>query len=100
MGRGVSEYRLSARADANLRDIYLLGIEQFGRRHAEKYRLGLDACFAMLARHPKAGRTSPTVRPGLRRHEHGSHVILYRENTDHVLIIAVLHSRSIRGLKL
>lgn len=36
----------------------------------------------------------------MRRHEHGSHVILYREEKDGVLIVAVLHSRSIRGLKL
>lgn len=96
----MSEYRLSVRAAANLRDIYLFGIETFGRRQAEKYRLGLEACFEMISRHPKIGRTSPTVRPGVRRHEHGSHVILYRENADHVLIIAVLHGRSIRGLKL
>lgn len=100
MGRGVSEYRLSARAGVNLRDIYLFGIETFGRRQAEKYRLGLEACFEMIARHPQIGRRSPTVRPGVRRHEHGSHVILYREEPDSVLIVAVLHGRSIRGLKL
>ena len=96
----MSEVRLSGRAEANLRDIYLFGIEQFGRRQAEKYRLELDACFAMLARHPKSGRTSPTIRPGMRRHEHGSHVILYREEKDGILIVAILHSRSIRGLRL
>ncbi|MFH1793784.1 MAG: type II toxin-antitoxin system RelE/ParE family toxin [Pseudomonadota bacterium] len=96
----MSEVRLSKRAGANLRDIYLFGIEQFGRRQAEKYRLELDECFAMLARHPRIGRTSQSIRAGVRRHEHGSHVILYREENDGILIVAVLHSRSIRGLKL
>jgi len=96
----MASYRVSKRANDHLIDIYVYGSEQFGETRAIAYQESLEACFAMLARHPKAGRTSPTVRPGVRRHEHGSHVILYRENADHVLIIAVLHGRSIRGLKL
>jgi toxin ParE1/3/4 len=96
----VSSYRLTARADNELLDIYLYGIEQFGLRQAERYKLSLDECFSMLAGHPRMGRISPTVRPGIRRHEHGSHVILYQEETDHVLIVAVLHSRNLHGLKL
>ncbi|MCO5159586.1 MAG: type II toxin-antitoxin system RelE/ParE family toxin [Mesorhizobium sp.] len=96
----MSEFRLSKRADRHLRDIFLYGIESFGRRQADKYRAELDGCFAMLARHPRIGRTSPTIRAGMRRHEHGSHVILYREEADGVLIVAVLHARQVRGLKL
>jgi len=96
----MTEYRVSKRAIANLNNIYLYGIEQFGRPQALAYQVELEDCFAMLARHPRIGRTSPTIRPGMRRHEHGSHVILYREEKDGVLIVAVLHSRSIRGLKL
>jgi toxin ParE1/3/4 len=46
------------------------------------------------------GRHSPTIRPGLRRHEHGSHVILYKEDDDGVLIVAVVHGRNVRSLKL
>jgi toxin ParE1/3/4 len=96
----MAEYRVSKRANADLIDIYVYGSEQFGEGRAVAYQQSLEACFEMIARHPKIGRTSPTVRPGVRRHEHGSHVILYREETDSVLIIAVLYGRSIRGLKL
>ncbi len=96
----MAKYRVSKRANANLIDIYVYGSEQFGERRAVAYQKSLQACFEVIARHPKIGRTSPTIRPGLRRHEHGSHVILYREESDSVLIIAVLHGRSIRGLKL
>ncbi|MBX3571038.1 MAG: type II toxin-antitoxin system RelE/ParE family toxin [Mesorhizobium sp.] len=96
----MTDYRISKRAIANLNSIYLYGIEQFGRPQALAYQVELEDCFAMLARHPRIGRTSPTIRAGMRRHEHGSHVILYREEKVGVLIVAVLHSRSIRGLKL
>jgi toxin ParE1/3/4 len=96
----VSSWQLSQRAASDLLDIYLYGVEQFGSAQAERYRLGLDACFSMLSDHPRIGRLSDTIRPGVRRHEHGSHVVLYKENPDHVLIVAIVHGRSIKGLKL
>jgi toxin ParE1/3/4 len=46
------------------------------------------------------GRLSDTIRAGLRRHEHGSHVVIYKEQPDHVLIVAVVHGRRVKGLKL
>jgi len=96
----MTSYRVSKRADANLTSIYIYGLKHFGRPRAVAYQFEFEDCFAMLAQHPRSGRTSPTIRPGLRRHEHGSHVILYREETDGILIVAVLHRRGIRGLKL
>jgi toxin ParE1/3/4 len=96
----VNKHRLSQRADRDLRDIYLYGVENFGLAQAERYRLELDACFAMLSEFPRLGRLSATIRAGLRRHEHGSHVVLYQEQPDHVLIVAVVHGRSVKGLKL
>jgi toxin ParE1/3/4 len=96
----MSGYRVSKRAVAHLNDIYVHGVELFGRPRALAYQVEFEDCFAMLARHPYVGRTSPTIRPGLRRHEHGSHLILYRVEEDGVLIVAVLHARQVRGLKL
>jgi toxin ParE1/3/4 len=66
---------------------------------AIKYQMSFEHCFQLLAENPRMGRQSPTIRPGLRRHEHGSHVILYKEESDGVLIVAVIHWRSIHGLK-
>jgi len=37
---------------------------------------------------------------GVRRHEHGSHVVLYKEDRDHILILAVVHGSSMHGLEL
>jgi toxin ParE1/3/4 len=96
----VTNYRISDRAAADLFEIYLYGIEQFGPMQAERYKESMHHCFLLLAENPRMGRTSDTIREGLRRHEHGSHVILYSLEQDHVLIVGVLHGRSIRGLKL
>jgi len=46
------------------------------------------------------GRSAAGIAPGVRRHEHGSHVILYREVDGGVLILALVHGRSVRGLEL
>ena len=96
----MAAYRVSSRADADLLDIYLFGAAQFGRLQAIEYQMSFEHCFELLAENPRMGRRSPTIQPGLRRHEHGSHVILYKEETDHILIVAVVHGRSTHGLKL
>jgi toxin ParE1/3/4 len=96
----VNKHRLSQRADRDLRDIYLYGVENFGLAQAERYRLELDGCFGMLSEFPRMGRLSDTIRAGLRRYGHGSHVVIYKEQPDHVLIVAVVHGRSVKGLKL
>ena len=40
------------------------------------------------------------IRPGVRRHEHASHVILYESVGTGVLILALVHRRSVRRLTL
>lgn len=94
----MGELRVSDRADADLLDIYLFGAEQFGRLQAVNYQMSLKACFDLLADNPRLGRTAPLIGPDVRRHEHGSHVILYQVDENGVLIIAVVHGRNLSGL--
>lgn len=91
----MSSYRLTRRADQDLIDIYLYTLEQFGMAQAERYAEGVRSCFALLADNPRLGRPADLIRPGLRRHEHGSHVILYREDIEQggLLVLAVIHGR-------
>lgn len=96
----MSEFRLTLRAEADLLDIFLFGLETFGLAQAERYKLGLERCFALLADNPKLGRAADAVAPGLRRHEYESHVILYEQAPDGVLIVALVHGRSVRRLKI
>ena len=46
------------------------------------------------------GRKADAIRPGVHRHEHASHVILYEVVTGGVLILAIIHGRSMRRLAL
>jgi len=39
------------------------------------------------------GRLCDDVRPGLRRHEHGRHVVFYRQGRGGILISRILHQR-------
>ena len=96
----MAEYRISERADNDLLDIYLYGTSAFGRAGAVAYQLGFRDCFDLIAKNPRMGRLSEAIGAGIRRHEHGSHVVLYRVQDDDVLIIAVVHSRNVRDQKL
>ena len=96
----MAEFRVTDRADEDLIKIYMEGCELFGPLQAAKYQFELDDCFSLLAENPHMGRRADRIAPGVRRHEHGSHVILYREEKGGVLILAVAHGRSVRDLKL
>ena len=91
----MSSYRLTGQADQDLIDIYLYTLETFGQQQAERYATSMRSCFSLLADMPHMGRQADGIRPGVRRHKHGGHVIFYREDAgeDSLLILAVIHSR-------
>lgn len=91
----MTSYRLTRRADQDLIDIYLYTLETFGLDQAERYVEGIRSCLGLLADNPRLGRRADIVRPGTRRHEHGGHVIFYREDAEQggLVIQAVIHSR-------
>jgi len=93
-------FRLSDRAKAEILKIYVDGIGLFGPNQADRYLDSLEDCFSLLADNPRMGRSAAGIAPGVRRHEHGSHVILYREVDGGVLILALVHGRSVRGLEI
>ncbi|MCK2053565.1 type II toxin-antitoxin system RelE/ParE family toxin [Methylobacterium sp. 37f] len=96
----MGEYRLTQRADDDLLDLFVFGLQNFGDVQAQRYRTGLDRCFRLLADNPGLGRPAHRLAEGVRRHEFESHVILYEEIPDGVLILALVHGRSVRGLAL
>ncbi|SDN67772.1 toxin ParE1/3/4 [Methylobacterium phyllostachyos] len=46
------------------------------------------------------GRKADAIRPGVHRHDYAAHVILYEPAEGGVLILAIIHGRSVRGLDL
>lgn len=96
----MSEWRLTPDANRDLTDVYFYGVEKFGRAVALAYIDSLRACFARLALNPRMGRPAATADPNVRRLEHRRHVVFYDIEPAGVLILAIIHERSIRRLDL
>lgn len=89
----MSLFRLSRRAEADLLAIAAYTLRTWGEDQAIRYLDGLEACCRMLADNPPLGRACDDIRPGLRRMEHGRHVVLYRQAAGGILVSRILHQR-------
>lgn len=89
----MADYSLSRRAAIDLEAIAEFTIDRFGIKQARRYRDELKNCFTNLAENPTMGRRAEQLARGLRRFEHGSHIIFYLPVEDGVLVVRVLHYR-------
>jgi toxin ParE1/3/4 len=90
----VAAFRFSRRAEADLLSIGRYTLSTWGHAQAVRYLDDLEACCRMLANNPALGRSCDEVRPGLRRIEHGKHVVFYRlRESGGILIVRILHQR-------
>jgi toxin ParE1/3/4 len=89
----VAAFRFSRRAEADLLSIADYTLRTWGSAQAVHYIGELEVCCQMLADNPALGRLCEDVRPGLRRLEHGKHVVFYRQEHGGVLISRILHQR-------
>jgi toxin ParE1/3/4 len=85
------ELDLSPAARADLIDIRIYSIEQFGSAAADDYFLGFDLAFAMLRQHPEAGAEQRVLGRGIRRFTHRRHRIFYKIEGDLLLIVRIVH---------
>ncbi len=74
----MGKFRLSRLAEADLMDIGAYSLNKWGEEQTIRYIDALEACCRQLADKPQLGRACDQIRPGLRRMEHGKHVIFYR----------------------
>ena len=87
-------YILSRAAEEDLIDILLGGAQQFGFIQAEKYHRLLEKAFLYLAENPFMARQRNELRPPVRVHPVGVHVILYAiKETGDIFIVRVRHGR-------
>ena len=85
------EIRFSRLAETDLFEIGAFTLQQWGERQALQYLGNLEACCRRLAGNPELGRRCDHIRPGLRRMEHGRHVIFYRLEQKTIRISRILH---------
>jgi toxin ParE1/3/4 len=89
----MAKFRFSRLAEADLLSIGEYTLHEWGKAQAARYIGELEVCCQALAGNPALGRLCDEVRPGLRRHEHGKHVIFYRQERRGILVSRVLHQR-------
>jgi toxin ParE1/3/4 len=87
----VAAFRFSRRAESDLAGIAGYTLRTWGKVQAARYLGELEDCCRRLADNPALGRICEGIRPGLRRWEHGAHVVFYREQGGGILISRVLH---------
>jgi toxin ParE1/3/4 len=89
----VAKFRFSRRAETDLLNIAAYTLRTWEQAQTDRYIGDLEACCEQLADNPGSGRPCGYVLAGLRRMEHGKHVVFYRQETDGVLVSRILHQR-------
>lgn len=90
----MASYRLSRLAEADIREISVATITNWGSKQARAYLESLDKTMLTLAQHPELGRDRGEIYVGARSFPSGKHVIFYRAASKGVIEIArVLHQR-------
>jgi toxin ParE1/3/4 len=87
----VAAFRLSRRAEADLMEIADYTPRTWGEAQTIRYIDELEACCQQLADNPPSGRPCSNISSGLRRMEHGRHVVFYRQKVDGILVSRILH---------
>jgi len=87
----VATFRFSRRAEADLLSIGDYTLRSWGRAQAARYVGELEACRQTLSDNPALGRLCDEIRRGLRRLEHGKHVVFYRQERSGILVSRILH---------
>ncbi|MDN5869744.1 MAG: type II toxin-antitoxin system RelE/ParE family toxin, partial [Nitrococcus sp.] len=85
-------YRLSAKAEEDIIDIFRAGVEQFGLYQAERYHERLERCFRFLAENPLVAHERFEITPAVRIHPVEAHLVVYRvDGNGDVFIVRVRH---------
>ncbi|MEM9578042.1 MAG: type II toxin-antitoxin system RelE/ParE family toxin [Pseudomonadota bacterium] len=87
-------YRLSAKAEADLVQIYIDGVTEFGVTQAEAYQDKIDQTIELIANNPEMARLREEISPPVRIHPVHAHVIVYLVDDNRMVrILRVRHGR-------
>lgn len=89
------DYVLSRKAEEDVINIFLEGIEEFGVDQADRYHRKLAESFRFLAENPLAAPERKELTPAVRAHPVGVHLVIYRLElqSDRLLIVRIRHCR-------
>lgn len=85
-------YTLSRKAEEDIIEIFLQGVESFGIQQAERYHKLLESGFEFLAANPHAAHLRTEITPPVRVHPIESHIVIYTTcDEGEIFIIRVRH---------
>ena len=84
-------FKISKEAVNDLRSIGQYTQQKWGKHQRREYLFSLNEKFSFLANNPLMCRERTEFDPSVRIHRHKHHLIIYLVNTDHILILRILH---------
>ena len=86
--------RLTPQAERDLEEIWLFSAQTWSLQQAETYVAALADTFELLRITPEMAPERREISPPVRIHRHRSHLIVYRIETEVLLVIRVLHMKA------
>jgi toxin ParE1/3/4 len=88
----MSTFKLTRRAESDLRDIAKFTEHRWGRKQRNIYIKQFDDTFHALSDTPEIGKNCGHIKPHYQKFPQGSHIIFYRTlSKNNIQIIRILH---------
>ena len=87
------KYKLTIKAEEDLREIYRYSRLKFGEIQADAYFSGLEECVVLLSKQPAMAQRVDDLRRGYYRYFYQKHAVYFVQNKEYILVIRVLHQQ-------
>jgi toxin ParE1/3/4 len=85
------KFKISAKALDDFKSIGRYTSRKWGKLQRNKYLGMIDDSFQAISHQPNIGMACNYIKPGYRKYHAGRHLIFYRQKSDHIEIIRILH---------
>ncbi len=93
-------YRLSNKAEQDLRNIYRYTVSNFGQLQAEAYLSGLEETLVQVSDTLTLAQKVDDIRKGYRRYLYQEHAVYFIEKKSFIYVVRVLHQQMKASLHL
>ena len=93
-------YKLSNKAEQDLRNIYRYTVSNFGQLQAEAYLSGLEETLIQISSKPTLAQKVDAIRKGYRRYLYREHAVYFIEKKPAIYVVRVLHQQMKASLHL
>lgn len=91
----MAKVTLSVKAEEDITNTILFGLERFGTTQTVLFKDGLDIKLKMLANNPQLGAKADFVRQGYRRSVYEGYGIFYTQQDNGIRVVRILNRQNI-----